>query len=169
MKILFCIRVDVGTELGKTLIKKYGRSSLPAVFIVDQNGNEIDRIIGIYLKENYLNKLKDYAQNKNSFGELVMKVQSNPDDRELILKLANEYSWRGQRSKAIQYFEEIIQNEPQSENDQLWMILSSFYINNQNYKKANDAISMAIKLKPDNHVYPRIQKQFRSAKESNVR
>ena len=169
MKILFCIRVDVGTELGKTLIKKYGRSSLPAVFIVDQNGNEIDRIIGIYLKENYLNKLKDYAQNKNSFGELVMKVQSNPDDRELILKLANEYSWRGQRSKAIQYFEEIVKHNPYSENDQLWMRLSWLYFYNENYEKANDAISMAIKLKPDNYGYQRFQKTFRSVKKSNVR
>jgi thioredoxin 1 len=50
------INVDENQEL----TQKYGVRNIPAVILVDADGNELERIVGVNSPEVYLEKFKEY-------------------------------------------------------------------------------------------------------------
>lgn len=87
-------KIDAEKGEGIDLAKRYAVSGYPTVVIVDQEGKEIDRIIGYAPADSYLEELQRIYNNEGTVADLITKTRENPHDLEIWEKLAQKYEDR---------------------------------------------------------------------------
>ncbi|SVD91310.1 uncharacterized protein METZ01_LOCUS444164, partial [marine metagenome] len=60
------MKYNAKEEVGSQYFKKYNCTGVPHLLFVDSEGNEVDRIIGFISPMEYLQKIKDIANNRNT-------------------------------------------------------------------------------------------------------
>jgi len=97
---------------------EYKTSSTPTVLLLAPDGKEIDRIIGFEEKEkdNYIQSLEDMAWGRNTLGDILTRLEKNPEDVNINFKLANKYMARFELSKAQPFFKRVIKLDPEDTN-----------------------------------------------------
>mgnify|MGYP006292651437 CR=1 FL=1 len=103
---------------GQRFKNKFNVRGYPAVFILDSDENELDRIAGYLPSDRFLELMKEMRDGE-TFAELKKQVKENPDDLEAKQKLAEKLLFRGQARDSIRNLEEVIRNDPGNEQGQL--------------------------------------------------
>ena len=86
--------------------KVYSVIGTPTVLFLDANGEEIDRIVGFGgEKDEYFQKVKDYAAGKNTLQALLADFEGKEADVEANFAMAEKYLDRYETAKAVPYFE----------------------------------------------------------------
>lgn len=158
-------RLDADSKAGKELLQRYGLwHRFPAVLIADANGEEIDRIYGVYPRNHYLAKLKDFARNKNSFGELAEKAKSHPEDYDLTYQLAEAYNERNRLAEAAACYEKLVRHQTYAQNDGIGVSLFLAYVCLFDSAKARATLDKALMTKPSSRWLLELKKNLRSNK-----
>ncbi len=158
-----CIRKNAEEEEGASLFKKYDlMRSYPTVLILDSKGREIDRIVGMYDKEEYFRRIRDAAENKNTLSDLLSKLGKEKDNYHIMLKIADKYYDRGIWQKAIYYYETSVTQEQYASNDVLWFKLGLLYSRIGETKSAIKALNTAIGINSDNEYYHRLLNKLKA-------
>jgi len=98
---------------GKEYRKEYEVKGYPTVLLLNPDGTEIDRLFGWNGdKEKYFKILMDYANNKNTIGDLTNRQEQAPDDVEVNYLLAKRRADRYEMQLANPYFENILRLDP---------------------------------------------------------
>jgi len=105
-------KIDAEKGEGPDFAKKYKIEGYPSVLFLDGDGNEIDRIYGYVPVKEFKEMIVDYNKGINTFGYLKDEVAKNPDNVEASLKLSDKYAMYGDKDKAKELLNNIIDIDP---------------------------------------------------------
>jgi thiol-disulfide isomerase/thioredoxin len=87
----------------KELKEKFNVPGYPTVIVLDNQGEERDRIIGFGGEnDSYVQKIKDYAEGKNTLDQFVKRYNSDTLNVESNFSLAKKYINRFEREKTVE-------------------------------------------------------------------
>lgn len=66
-------KIRIKTEEGKKLSTKFGIMSLPTILMLDDNGIELQKIVGVPSEENLKNKIEKELNLKKSFLSNILR------------------------------------------------------------------------------------------------
>lgn len=145
------LKINAEKEDGIELRKKYQvPESYPTVLFLDSEGMEIDRIIGLFGKNDYFKTIQDYALGKNTFPVLLLQSKKDTNNPALTLKIGKKYAERTSWEQASQYYEKALSYEEYKNDASIWWRLGMVYHKLGQIQKAEKATRKAVELKPDN-------------------
>lgn len=108
-------KIDAEKGEGVGLAKKYAVSGYPTIVFVDGNGDEVDRIVGYMPAKDFLKKIKEFSEGKNTFGVYSKILKDNPDDIKANYffgeRIVNN---EGDFKKADPYLKKVIEKDPEN-------------------------------------------------------
>jgi thioredoxin-like negative regulator of GroEL len=109
------LRVDGEKGEGPELMKKFNIRGYPTTLLLTPEGEEIDRIVGYSGdKVKFLQRVKDYVEGNNTLADLKRRVEENPNDAKLHIKLARKYNDRGNGGQSATHFERVVALAPEN-------------------------------------------------------
>ncbi len=109
------VRITVTDSVYREFSKKWGVRGTPTVLFLNAKGQEVDRIVGFSKEEKdaYVQKVKDFADGKNTLAAVLAELEKNPDDIEANWKMAQKYGDRYEQDKAQSYYQKVIDLDPE--------------------------------------------------------
>jgi tetratricopeptide (TPR) repeat protein len=101
-------KFDVEKGEGIELAKRFRIMNYPTVLFLKPNGEEIDRLIGYLPPKEFLQVMKDYYNGVNTLDYFIEKLRGDPDNVELVLKVASKYVDRADRDEAMPHLEKVM-------------------------------------------------------------
>ena len=148
---------DYGRKIGKELNLQ---KAYPTVMFISSDGKEIDRIVGlIYTPNKYLQKIKDYTKNINTFSKLLEMEKSDNSDS-LKYQIAIKYAERGKFKRAINYYQPLIRSKNYNLDGSIYFRIGYCYSQLGNTKKAKKYIKSAINKNPSQKHYKEFLKEL---------
>ena len=105
-------KIDAEKGEGIELAKKYKVTGYPTIIFTDSQGNEIDRIYGYILADDFYNTMVDYNNGENTYSKLKSAVEANPEDAEANYKYGEKLISLGQVEEAKPYIEKAVKLDP---------------------------------------------------------
>jgi tetratricopeptide (TPR) repeat protein len=107
------LRIDTADEVYPDFRKAYNVRGTPTVLFLDAAGEEIDRIVGYGgKKDEYFQKVQDYAAGKNTLKALLADFTGKEDDVDANFAMAQKYGDRYETAKAVPYYEKVLELDP---------------------------------------------------------
>ena len=97
--------LNVDSTQNKELARKYNITGIPAYIFVDEEGNEIDRIVGYRPPDAYLVEMTRIRNGINTVPDLVRQLQDDPDNADLLVNLAGKVEAMSGLKAAMTYWE----------------------------------------------------------------
>ena len=103
---------------GKYLRERFNVPGNPVIILVDGPGEEIDRIIGFSGDADiFVDKLKNYANGKGVLAALLKQYQGDSLSVDNNFALAEKYTNRHERQKAVIYYHNVLQLDPENKSN----------------------------------------------------
>ncbi len=107
------LRIQTADKVYPDFRKEFGVRGTPTVLFLDAQGREIDRIVGYGgEKDEYFQKVQDYAAGKNTLLALLADFENKLDDVDANFALAEKYLDRYEQDTAVPYFEKVLELDP---------------------------------------------------------
>ena len=103
--------LNVDSTQNKELASRYNITGIPAYIFVDEEGNEIDRIVGFREPAAYLAEMTRIRNGINTIPDLSKQLKDDPDNLDLLVNLASKVETMGGLKVAISYWEELFTKE----------------------------------------------------------
>ncbi len=103
---------------GKRFKNKFNVRGYPAIFILDSEENELDRIAGYLPPENFLDMMIS-MRDGNTFAKLQERSINDPEDLEAKQKLAEKLLSRGQPGDSLKNLEMVLKADPENKKGQM--------------------------------------------------
>ena len=87
------------------LTERYNIHSIPSFVFVDENGDEIDRIVGYMPPAEYLAEMTRIRNGINTVPDLVNQLEEDPDNADLLINLAGKMEAMSGLKDAMTYWE----------------------------------------------------------------
>lgn len=109
------VRITVTDSVYREFSKKWGVRGTPTVLFLNAKGEEVDRIVGFSKEEKdaYVQKVRDFADGKNTLSAVLAEVEKNPDDIEANWNMAQKFGDRNEQNKAQSYYKKVIELDPE--------------------------------------------------------
>ncbi|MCK4302266.1 MAG: thioredoxin fold domain-containing protein [candidate division Zixibacteria bacterium] len=101
------ILVKIDAEADSALAREHHISGYPTTVMLDENGEEIDRLVGYVPPEEYIQTFRDYAKGIGTLDDLLTRVKTE-SDRALYLNIADKYKYRGAPEEAGVWFTRVV-------------------------------------------------------------
>ena len=112
-QMFVCLKLDV--KRNDVLVTRYEVEGAPCILILDREGHEVDRILGVVDKDKLVKRMKDIIQEKNTPKKWKAILKKNPNDIKSSWHLSEWYMDNGKMRKAIPLLEVIIQNDTRND------------------------------------------------------
>ncbi len=89
------------------LSKEHHVSAYPTLVMLNQEGVEIDRIVGYQPPEDFLRTLRGYRRGIGTLDDLLRRFERE-SDRGLAFKIAEKYKYRGGEEEAVTWYQKVI-------------------------------------------------------------
>lgn len=103
---------------GNRFKNRFNVRGYPAIFILDAEENELDRIAGYLPSDRFLEMMVS-MRDGDTFASLQQKASENPGDLEARQKLAEKLLLRGQPADSLKNLEMVIKADPDNKGGQL--------------------------------------------------
>jgi len=97
--------INVDSSQNKALAERYNIHSIPSFVFVDQDGNEIDRIVGFLPPRDYLTEMTRIRNGINTVPDLVKRLEDDPENTDILMNLANKIEVMSGLKAAMSYWE----------------------------------------------------------------
>ena len=104
---LISLKIDAEKGSGPKQKEKYSVRGYPTIIILDNFGNELDRIVGYLPPENFLKELNRIKNGTNTLSDLQLKYAKNSDDLTIQIDLAKKYIDLNVKDSAKKYLDDI--------------------------------------------------------------
>ncbi|MEL0337213.1 MAG: hypothetical protein VXA50_02535 [bacterium] len=104
---LISLKIDAEKGSGPKQKEKYRVRGYPTIIILDNAGNELDRIIGYLPPDNFLKELNRIKNGTNTLSDLQLKYSENSNDIAIQLDLAKKYIDLNVKDSAKKYLDDI--------------------------------------------------------------
>ena len=102
---LISLKIDAEKGSGPKQKEKYRVRGYPTIIVLDNSGNELDRIVGYLPPENFLKELNRIKNGTNTLSNLQLKYSKNSDDITIQIDLAKK---RGEKHIGSKPFSAIV-------------------------------------------------------------
>ena len=89
----------------KPLAAQFNIHSIPSFVFVDEEGNEVDRIVGFLPPKEYLTELTRIRNGINTIPDLVHRLETEPENPDLLISLAGKLEASSGLKAAMSYWE----------------------------------------------------------------
>lgn len=104
-------KIDAEKGEGKELAERYNIKGYPTIVFVDEDGKEIDRIVGYLKPQEFLQAIKNFNSGVNTYGDLKNKLDINPDDTEANYLMGKKLFDYGETDRSKQYFKKVLNTD----------------------------------------------------------
>ena len=104
---LISLKIDAEKGSGPKQKEKYRVRGYPTIIILDNFGNELDRIVGYMPPENFLKELNRIKNGENTLSDLQFKFSKNSNDIAIKLELAKKYINLNVKDSAKKYLDDL--------------------------------------------------------------
>jgi len=136
----FCLNYTPESKEAGKLIKQFNIITFPQVLLLDNSGNEIDRVIHYNSAGNLVKTILDFSMRKGDINSLEKHLASNPKDIKALYLAGEKYAYRGVESKANNYLGKVVELDPKNSkgySDKALFTLAKYLylINLKNYSR----------------------------------
>ncbi len=140
------VLLKIDAKVDSALTKEYHISGYPTLVLTDNQGVEIDRIVGYRDPEPFVQKLEDYQKGIGTLADLLSRANTEKD-RELFMEIAEKYKYRGGADEAGTWFQRVIdEGKPtDSLSGESRMALADLHRRAKDYDTAKDSFTRIMK------------------------
>jgi len=129
--------MDANNEEARKIFDEYHCKGVPHLLFVDNKGNEVDRIIGYLPPAEYLSRIQDIINNKNTLNDYITQYENGEANANLIAGIAMKYEERVDSDNAKKFYSILIKDYPDP---------TSEYYQRGTYYLASDAFKNGIQM-----------------------
>jgi len=109
------LRLNAETDpVGAEMRQRFGVTGFPTVLILDEDGDEIDRLQGFVPAPQFVKVVEESVSSPTSVGFLRKEAEESPDDAEVQYRLATKYMEGRMYEKAREQFSKVIDLDPEN-------------------------------------------------------
>ncbi|HUV14868.1 MAG TPA: thioredoxin fold domain-containing protein [Acidobacteriota bacterium] len=109
------LRLNAETDpAGAEMRQRFGVTGFPTVLILDEGGDEIDRLQGFVPAPQFVKVVEESVSSPTSVGLLRKQAEKSPDDAEIQYRLAIKYMESRMYEKAGVQFSKVIDLDPEN-------------------------------------------------------
>ena len=79
----------LNAEVDTTTAKHYRVGGYPTIMVLNENGEELDRVVGYYRAPEFMSQVEDYIAGRNTLASMVAEEAAGKNDPEFVYKLAD--------------------------------------------------------------------------------
>jgi thioredoxin-like negative regulator of GroEL len=128
---------------GISLRQEFDVNGYPTYLILDEDGNEVDRLQGYIPSDQFISSVKEQVSSPTSFGRVRQKAEELPEDIEAQYQLAEKYVSRQMFGNAAQQYTKIVDLDPENSSglvDASLFYLAESHIYRQRFSDATTAL-----------------------------
>ena len=111
------LKINAETEYGMPLFNRFNGTGYPLILFLDSNGNELDRISGFLPDYEFIIKMQNILNGKNTFTYYLDEYNKNNHSSEILFALANKYKEKNEIDKAISLYKQLLNSSNVSKSD----------------------------------------------------
>ncbi|MAZ67838.1 MAG: hypothetical protein CMG49_00330 [Candidatus Marinimicrobia bacterium] len=111
------LKINAETEYGIPLFNRFNGTGYPLILFLDSNGNELDRISGFLPDYEFIIKMQNILNGKNTFTYYLDEYNKNNHSSEILFALANKYKEKNEVDKAISLYKQLLNSSNVSKSD----------------------------------------------------
>ncbi len=104
--------MDANDDEARKVFDEYNCNGVPHLLFVDQEGNEVDRIIGFLPPGEYLARIQNIRNNKHTLSDYLNQYENGTANAEMIAGIAMKYENRGDSDNAKEFYTILINEYP---------------------------------------------------------
>ena len=134
------LKLNANDEEGRKVFDDYNCQGVPHLLFVDQEGIEVDRIIGYLPPSEYLARVQDIRDNKHTLNDYLTRYENGEINSDIVAGIAMKYADRGDDENAKHYYSILIKDYPDPESEyyqQGTYFLASYAFENGNKAALN--------------------------------
>ncbi len=105
------LRRDGEKDEGKTLVERYHTVGFPTLLVLDENGAEIDRLMGFVDAKALVTTLENFRRGVGTLHALEERLRANASDENLRAEVATHHAMRGDLA-ALTELRQVINADP---------------------------------------------------------
>ena len=109
--------MDANQEEARKVFAEYNCNGVPHLLFVDQEGNEVDRIIGFLPPGEYLARIQDIRENKHTLDDYLTRYKNGEVTSDIIAGIAMKFEDRGEDDKANDYYTILVKDFPDNSSE----------------------------------------------------
>ena len=106
------LKVAFDSEAGQALAADLEVPGTPTILILYPEMREVDRVTGVNQPAKLAELIRDYRNDRNTFGDLRRRRREDPGNPELIFGLARKHADRHKFTEAFALFDQILEVDP---------------------------------------------------------
>lgn len=101
------ILVKLNAEVDTAASNHYYAKAFPTAILIKKDGAEVDRLVGFDSTDAYLQTFVDYTNGIGTLEDLLAQAEGT-EDRELLMKVADKYKYRGNFESTNEWLGKVI-------------------------------------------------------------
>jgi len=85
----------MNAEVDTVTAARYHVGGYPTVLVLDEKGNEIDRVVGYSRAPEFISQIEDYLAGRNTLASVVAQEPAKKNDPEFVYQLADRFADHG--------------------------------------------------------------------------
>ncbi len=104
----------LNAEVDTTTAARYRVLGYPTVMVLNEMGEELDRVVGYYRAPEFMSQVEDYMAGRNTLASMVAEEPAKKNDPEFIYKLADRFADHGLFDDSRQRFLVFVTLDPKN-------------------------------------------------------
>ena len=102
------LKIDAESEYGNKLFTQFNGAGYPLIMFLDKDGVEIDRFYGYIPAHEFILKMNNVIEGKNTFSDYLNQYNLGNHSSELLKSLGDKFREKGNNEEAITLYTELI-------------------------------------------------------------
>ena len=104
----------LNAEVDTATAARYRVLGYPTVMVLNEKGEELDRVVGYYRAPEFISQVEDYLAGRNTLGSMIAEEHAKRNDPEFIYKLADRFADHGLFDEARKRFLVFVTLDPKN-------------------------------------------------------
>ncbi len=146
----------LNAEVDTTTAQHYRVRGYPTILVLNEKGEEIDRVVGYYRSPEYISQVEDYIVGRNTLSSMIAEEPAKKGDPEFIYKLADRFADHGLPDESRKRFLVFVTLDPRNVSgkvDDALYRLARMARSDHDYASDRKYAAMIIDRYPDSDMY----------------
>lgn len=104
----------INAEVDTVTAARYHVQNYPTVLILNEKGEEIERVVGYSRAPEFIAQIKDYLAGRNTLASVLAQEPAHADDPAFVYKLADRLADYGRVQESMQRFLKFVAMDPKN-------------------------------------------------------
>ncbi len=146
----------LNAEVDTTTAARYRVLGYPTIMVLNEKGEELDRVVGYYRAPEFMSQVEDYLAGRNTLASMVAQEPENKNDPEFIYKLADRLADHGLFEDSRKHFMAFVELDPKNRSgrtDDAYYRLARMARKEHDYASDRKYAQIVVDRYPDSDMY----------------